>query len=237
MFLVLLVLLVVPNVFAVNIVRDSIDNYNHINKYENTHLRRSTREACGPGKWQCRNGQCIDSRKYCNNLLDCEDESDEKMCDTNKPLYICRDGTNVTTDKQCDGVKDCPDGSDEAHAICRNIICPDYLFRCTYGACIDGTALCNGVQDCADNSDELHHKCRNESDTVGYKFKCGDGELINVYYACDGEVHCADGSDETLRACAGATCSTNLFQCAYGACVDEAADCNDEKAQKVPDTY
>lgn len=28
------------------------------------------------------------------------------------------------------------------------------MFRCTYGACIDGNLKCNGVINCADNSDE-----------------------------------------------------------------------------------
>lgn len=38
--------------------------------------------------------------------------------------------------------------------------CPQFLFRCNYGACIDGDLKCNGVTNCADGSDEEPRLCR-----------------------------------------------------------------------------
>ena len=37
--------------------------------------------------------------------------------------------------------------------------CPRYVFRCSYGACIDNDLKCNGVPNCADGSDEDRSIC------------------------------------------------------------------------------
>lgn len=58
------------------------------------------------------------------------------------------------------------------------------------------------------------------------RFKCLDGSTIPAASHCDGLRDCADGSDETVRSCAAKTCPSYLFQCAYGACVDSDANCN-----------
>lgn len=34
--------------------------------------------------------------------------------------------------------------------------CPEYLFTCDYGACIDLEKKCDGKKDCRDNSDETN---------------------------------------------------------------------------------
>ncbi|KOB72450.1 Hemolymph protein 14 [Operophtera brumata] len=58
------------------------------------------------------------------------------------------------------------------------------------------------------------------------EFRCRDGSYITAANYCDGTKDCADGSDETTSACSGKTCSSYLFQCDYGACVDTGATCN-----------
>ncbi|XP_038221558.1 modular serine protease-like isoform X2 [Zerene cesonia] len=191
-------------------------------------LSRPRRQSydCSDEEFQCLDGSCIGLAQKCDGKVDCRNGDDERACRI-KNINKCNDGTEISIDQVCDGKVNCPDRSDESHALCRKMQCPDYLFRCTYGACVDGLAPCNNVTDCADNSDELLPRCRKESSIVGDKFKCENGERIDLYLTCDGVSHCADGSDEQLRACAAAVCADNLFQCAYGACVDEGADCND----------
>lgn len=41
--------------------------------------------------------------------------------------------------------------------------CPDYAFRCKYGACVDKTVKCNGKKDCVDGSDENLPECNKNS--------------------------------------------------------------------------
>lgn len=38
--------------------------------------------------------------------------------------------------------------------------CPNYAFRCKYGACVKKNAKCNGENDCIDGSDENLPECR-----------------------------------------------------------------------------
>nr|XP_032526023.1 modular serine protease-like [Danaus plexippus plexippus] len=143
-----------------------------------------------------------------------------------KNQWQCRDGTCIGFDGKCDGVVDCPDFSDETFALCRDMQCQSNWFRCTYGACVDGSAPCNGVQECADNSDELLPRCRNQTIGSRGKHTCDNGQVISSVDICDGKKDCADGSDETLATCAGNSCPSYVFQCAYGACVDQNAKCN-----------
>ncbi|XP_026749327.2 modular serine protease-like [Galleria mellonella] len=203
---------------------------------------------CSGNEFTCRDGACIDLSSLCDGRQNCDDGSDEAVCDgrtsdlnfawntvssrarrqatCQKNQWQCRDGTCIGFDGKCDGVVDCPDGSDETHPLCRSSRCQSNWFRCTYGACVDGSAPCNGIKECADNSDELLPRCRNNTDVVAGQFKCENGEMISSASLCDGVTDCSDGSDETVRACAGNTCYSYLFQCAYGACVDQGSDCN-----------
>lgn len=91
------------------------------------------------------------------------------------------------------------------------ILCPDYAFRCKYGACINGDAVCNGVQDCVDNSDETQPQCTRTSENNNQtarpvqcranQFTCDNGQCINNIDVCDGNKNCADGSDEVFARC------------------------------------
>lgn len=41
--------------------------------------------TCGPDKFKCDDGQCIDSAFRCDTLPDCPDSSDEKDCPQVQP--------------------------------------------------------------------------------------------------------------------------------------------------------
>nr|XP_049704047.1 modular serine protease-like isoform X1 [Helicoverpa armigera] len=204
-------------------------------------------QSCSENQFKCLDGLCIRADQVCDASLDCSDGSDEDLCtsiSTNvttgdglgryrrqsacrKLEWQCKDGGCISSDEKCDGTKNCLDGSDETHALCRKMLCLPHLFRCTYGACVDGTAPCDKKTDCADSSDELIPKCRGAFDLNRKEFVCVDGSrTIPPGDLCDGVVNCQDGSDENVSACGEQRCPGNLFQCAYGACVDGNSDCN-----------
>ncbi|KAF7266436.1 hypothetical protein GWI33_020266 [Rhynchophorus ferrugineus] len=134
----------------------------------------------------------------------------------------------ISTDNVCDGTSHCTDGSDETEAVCKEQICPGYLFHCSYGACISSDKRCNGVKDCQDNSDEtgcpntakINSNCRSD------QFECDNGQCIDGDYRCNGEANCEDKSDETEELCLNIYCPGYTYKCAYGACVDGDARCN-----------
>ncbi|PZC71443.1 hypothetical protein B5X24_HaOG213383 [Helicoverpa armigera] len=207
----------------------------------------ASNQSCSENQFKCLDGLCISSVRVCDASLDCSDGSDEDLCpsiSTNgttgdglgryrrqsacrKLEWQCKDGGCISSDEKCDGTRNCLDGSDETHALCRKMLCLPHLFRCTYGACVDGTAPCDKKTDCADSSDELIPKCRGAFDLNRKEFVCVDGSrTIPPGDLCDGVVNCQDGSDENVSACGEQRCPGNLFQCAYGACVDGNSDCN-----------
>uniref|UniRef100_A0A2A4J8A8 Peptidase S1 domain-containing protein n=1 Tax=Heliothis virescens TaxID=7102 RepID=A0A2A4J8A8_HELVI len=207
----------------------------------------ASNRSCSENQFTCLDGLCISADQVCDASLDCSDGSDEHFClssSTNvttgegfgrfkrqstcpKLQRQCKDGTCISSDEICDGAKNCADGSDETHALCRKTSCPPHLFRCTYGACVDGTAPCDHKVDCVDSSDELIPRCRGATGLTSKEFICLEGGLtIPPGDLCDGNPNCPDGSDETVRVCGELKCPGNLFQCAYGACVDGNSDCN-----------
>lgn len=43
----------------------------------------------GPRKFRCKNGECIDSSKVCDNVKDCKDWSDEPVKECGKIISLC----------------------------------------------------------------------------------------------------------------------------------------------------
>ena len=80
---------------------------------------------CGPGKFRCRTGQCIESSKLCDGTNDCDDQTDESQC-CGFEEFMClglKLGKRqcVAKSKLCDEVDDCLDASDEEEPTCNAI--------------------------------------------------------------------------------------------------------------------
>ncbi|XP_037299562.1 modular serine protease isoform X2 [Manduca sexta] len=122
-------------------------------------------KICQPNWFRCTYGACVDGTAPCNGVQDCADNSDELLprCRNQTTLFSrevpCDDGEIIPATSRCDGVVDCNDRSDETPATCADAYCPDYYFRCAYGACVDRGADCDGKNDCADGSDEDNVLC------------------------------------------------------------------------------
>ena len=88
----------------------------------------TTQPSCPSGKFQCRNGKCIDANWRCDSLDDCGDMSDEQKCPCRSNQMTCDNGECVNKIWICDGSDDCGDGSDEKNCSaptppsCKSII-------------------------------------------------------------------------------------------------------------------
>ncbi|XP_076299371.1 clotting factor C [Lasioglossum baleicum] len=176
------------------------------------------RSQCGVEKFQCKNGECIQSILLCDGRADCRDKSDETTTECTKPNILCPHtafrcayGACVDGDTTCNGVKDCIDNSDETLSKCNNsntiTECRRNEFKCTSGQCISASNICDGVADCPDGSDETFIQCGGISCEQLF-FQCRYGACIDGDLKCNGVVNCADGSDENPTICLKITTST-----------------------------
>lgn len=108
--------------------------------------------TCSDKEFKCKNGQCIDWDRVCNDNNDCSDDSDENghcatackntPCDQrcipspNGPSCACHDGHSLNPDKKtCDDIDECSNGNYPCAQNCINTI---GSYRCT---CFAGFAL------------------------------------------------------------------------------------------------
>jgi low density lipoprotein receptor-related protein 5/6 len=97
--------------------------------------------------------KCLTLASKCDDLLDCDDKSDETNCSC--PLWHFRcisSGRCVSFGHRCDGRNDCSDGSDEKGCVpCGGL----ETVKCVADRlCIERSRLCDGHRDCSDGQDE-----------------------------------------------------------------------------------
>ncbi|XP_055910873.1 serine protease nudel [Eupeodes corollae] len=115
---------------------------------ENCRLHRN---ECKASELKCRsNGKCIPKTKFCDNISDCEDLTDEPS--------ICSCFTYLqATDpsKICDGIRNCWDKSDESSVLCN---CTSDRFPCgsSRSECIPRDFVCDKEPDCPNGEDERY---------------------------------------------------------------------------------
>ncbi|XP_027631391.1 atrial natriuretic peptide-converting enzyme [Tupaia chinensis] len=149
---------------------------------------KGKRLLCGGGEsFLCASGICIPRKLQCNGHNDCDDWSDEALCDCGENLFHCHTGKCLNHSLVCDGYDDCGDLSDEQNCDCN----PTKEHRCGDGRCIALEWVCDGDHDCVDKSDELNCSCGSQG-----LAECRSGQCIPSAFQCDGDEDCKDGSDE-----------------------------------------
>uniref|UniRef100_A0A914PYI9 Uncharacterized protein n=1 Tax=Panagrolaimus davidi TaxID=227884 RepID=A0A914PYI9_9BILA len=111
------------------------------------------------------------------------------------------------------------------------LLCPEGLFLCGNGRCIENVKVCDGFLDCNDEevSDESLKLCSGvkRQKCPGIKIYCPNTNIcLWPFELCDGTNNCGDYADENLEFCTTHKCSPNQVQCPNGRCVPEEWFCN-----------
>nr|XP_033343118.1 modular serine protease-like isoform X1 [Megalopta genalis]XP_033343119.1 modular serine protease-like isoform X2 [Megalopta genalis] len=181
------------------------------------------KSSCGMEKFQCKNGDCIESILLCDGEANCKDKSDETVAECSQAdikcphtAFRCAYGACVDGDATCNGVKDCVDNSDETLPKCNTSIsssseCRDNEFKCNNGQCIAKNNLCDGNANCSDGSDETFIQCGGILCEQLF-FRCRYGACIENDLKCNGVINCVDGSDENPTLCGTVSSTTERLE-------------------------
>uniref|UniRef100_A0A674BVJ8 LDL receptor related protein 1 n=1 Tax=Salmo trutta TaxID=8032 RepID=A0A674BVJ8_SALTR len=194
---------------------------------------------CKAAEFQCRDGSCISNSSRCDQVVNCEDASDEMNCLPTDCSRYFRLGVKGATFQscgrttlcylpswKCDGNNDCGDFSDERNCPDKKKLkCPVNFFACPSGRCIPMSWTCDKENDCENGADETH--C--DKFCTSTEFECGNHRCISNHWVCDGANDCGDKSDEDDR-CKTKTCSPEAFQCpGTHVCVPQRWKCDGDK--------
>ncbi|GJQ72842.1 hypothetical protein Trydic_g1491 [Trypoxylus dichotomus] len=127
--------------------RDGEDENTLMCREWNTFCHLSNKCDCAKNEITCGNGRCVSKSAFCNNIIDCEDESDEPdICNCFNYLKM------TSPEKICDGVRNCLDRTDENLEICK---CDAGKYSCAENKfCIPMEMVCDGYTDCPNGDDE-----------------------------------------------------------------------------------
>ncbi|KAM7326385.1 hypothetical protein ACRRTK_014863 [Alexandromys fortis] len=178
-------------------------------------LNNALLALCGGGEsFQCTSGLCIPEKLRCNGYNDCDDWSDEALCNCSGDLFHCRTGKCLSHSLVCDGYDDCGDLSDEQNCDCN--LTKEH--RCGDGRCIAAEWVCDGDLDCVDKSDEINCSCHSQG-----LVECRSGQCIPSSFRCDGDQDCQDGSDEESCGDRQMPCPEGDEGCLDSSCLDTCA--------------
>nr|XP_048270737.1 atrial natriuretic peptide-converting enzyme isoform X3 [Myodes glareolus] len=168
----------------------------------------------GAENFQCTSGLCIPEKLRCNGYNDCNDWSDEALCNCTEDLFHCHTGKCLSHSLVCDGYDDCGDLSDEQNCDCN--LTKEH--RCGDGRCIAAEWVCDGDHDCVDKSDEINCSCHSQG-----LVECRSGQCIPSSFRCDGDEDCQDGSDEESCVDRQTPCPEGDGGCLDSSCLDTCA--------------
>ncbi|XP_063429965.1 low-density lipoprotein receptor-related protein 1-like isoform X2 [Mytilus trossulus] len=195
--------------------------------------------TCTNGKLSCDDGEgCYPSEWKCDNIKDCDDNSDEEECEepnsspspvtcTNGELS-CDNGEGCyPSDWKCDNIKDCDDNSDEEE--CEDMStpaptsatggCSEGYFKCdSTDECYDNSWKCDDITDCSDGSDEQN--CGDDGDKSTPAPTSGPTSAPGT--CSDGQFKCKTGNE--------GQCYVNSWKC------DKIKDCDDGSDEENCDT-
>ncbi|XP_017080584.2 serine protease nudel [Drosophila eugracilis] len=146
--------------------------------------------------------KCIPALRWCDNVVDCSDGSDESAC-------TCAD--RVDEDRLCDGYADCPMGEDElgcfgceplAYSCYENLEEFGRHNRSTISMCYNRLERCDGFMNCLNGRDE--EQCSmlvtNVADHMSHAASASEGYLYHNYRG-DWHPVCNNGEKWAASAC------------------------------------
>ena len=143
--------------------------------------------VCPVSWFRCRNGQCIETDKLCDEKSDCYDGSDEVCSKWPKyfELTTLPPAVLYVDDRGMPYLRQTNDSD----------VCPLTHFQCSQGFCLPIYLRCNGVDDCPNREDEA--SC--ESYTCSGFYRCrGSKVCLHADHVCDGVFQCPQYDDELL---------------------------------------